>query len=183
MTNKNNIKTVTIFGSTGSIGVSTVELLLNMKDKFQVEVLTSNVNARLLAKQAIELNAKHAVIRNSDYYDELVKLLSGTDIKTYCGEDSIVEVAKINVDITVGAIVGSAGIEPLFESIKHGNIIALANKESLVCAGDIFMSAIEQYNTTLIPVDSEHSAIYQVLESNNLDKIDNITLTASGRSF
>lgn len=176
-------KTVSILGSTGSIGKSTVELLLEHPDRFKVHALTARKNFDLLAEQAIKLNASHVVILEEECYDSLKQKLDGTDINIAAGKQALLEVSRIPTDITIAAIVGAAGLESLFEAVRYSKTIGLANKESLVCAGNIFMSQIEQYKTNLLPVDSEHNAIFQVLENDQKDVLEKIILTASGGSF
>lgn len=176
-------KKVAVFGATGSVGQTTLQLLQEKSDYFSVELLTANDNAALLAEYAIKFGAKHVVIAKESRLETLQNLLQHTDIEVRAGGDALVEAAAIPVNITIGAIVGIAGLEPLMESLKQGNILALANKESLVCAGTLFMQRAKEFGTTLIPIDSEHNAIFQLLEGHQRTLLDKIILTASGGSF
>ncbi|MCH2037918.1 MAG: 1-deoxy-D-xylulose-5-phosphate reductoisomerase [Rickettsiales bacterium] len=176
-------KTVSILGATGSIGKSTVELLEQHPDRFKVHALTANINVDLLANQAIKLNADHAVIMDESLYEPLKAKLQHTNINVSAGKAALHDVVQIPTDMTIAAVVGSAGLESLFEALKYSKTIGLANKESLVCAGDIFMLEAAKYNTKILPIDSEHNAIYQVLETENTPLLEKIILTASGGSF
>lgn len=176
-------KSVTILGATGSIGKSTVDIIRRYPDKYRVVALTGNQNVPLLAEQAKMLRAEVAVTANKDKYSELKALLSGTSVRVEAGFDAVIDAAKLDADWTMSAIVGAAGLLPTMEVIKRGKTLALANKETLVCAGEIVMKAIKDAQTTLVPVDSEHSAIFQTLESEHRAAVDRILLTASGGPF
>ena len=176
-------KIITILGSTGSIGESSVKLLKLHQDKFQVAALTANSNVAKLAAQAKELNAKLAVIADESLYQELKSALSGTNIAVAAGMEALIEAAEIKSDIVIAAIVGSAGLPPTMAAIKKGKIIALANKECLVCAGDIVMAEANKHGAKIIPVDSEHSAIFQIIDLQRPETIEKIILTASGGPF
>lgn len=176
-------KSVTILGATGSIGKSTVDIIRRYPDKYRVVALTGNQNVPLLAEQAKMLRAKVAVTANKDKYSELKALLSGTSVRVEAGFDAVIDAAKLDADWTMSAIVGAAGLLPTMEVVKRGKTLALANKETLVCAGEIVMKAIKDAQTTLVPVDSEHSAIFQTLESEHRAAVDRILLTASGGPF
>ena len=154
-------KSVTILGATGSIGKSTVDIIRRYPDKYRVVALTGNQNVPLLAEQAKMLRAEVAVTANKDKYSELKALLSGTSVRVEAGFDAVIDAAKLDADWTMSAIVGAAGLLPTMEVVKRGKTLALANKETLVCAGEIVMKAIKDAQTTLVPVDSEHSAIFQ----------------------
>ncbi|MGL1920304.1 MAG: 1-deoxy-D-xylulose-5-phosphate reductoisomerase [Hyphomicrobiales bacterium] len=177
------MKTINIFGVTGSIGGSTVKVLNQHKDKFSVNAITAGSNVVKLAKLAIELNAKYAVIANVSKYDELVSLLAGTGIQTDCGEDGLVRIAKIEVDICLAAIVGYAGLKPTFTSLKYAKRVALANKECLVVAGTLFLKEAKKHGCVITPVDSEHSAMFQCLQGSKSSEMEKILLTASGGPF
>jgi len=179
----NSYSTLTILGSTGSIGTTAIELIKLHQDKFSVISLTSYNNIQLLANQAKQLNAKYAVIGNESLYKELKDALAGTNIEALAGEQAIIDAAKITSDIVLTAIVGAAGLLPTMAAIERGATIALANKETLVCAGDIVMQAAKTHNAKIIPVDSEHSAIFQVFDFNNPSSIEKIIVTASGGPF
>ena len=176
-------KIITILGSTGSIGESSVKLLKLHQDKFQVAALTANSNVAKLAAQAKELNAKLAVIADEALYNELKSALAGTNIAVAAGRQAVIEAAEIESDIVIAAIVGSAGLPPTMAAIKKGKIIALANKECLVCAGDIVMAEAKKHSAKIIPVDSEHSAIFQIIDLQRPETIEKIILTASGGPF
>ena len=177
------MKSVTILGSTGSIGKSTVDIIRRYPDLYRVKALTGNQNVSLLAEQAISLKAEKAVTANKAKYAELKELLAGTDVRVDAGDEAVAEAAAEGADWTMSSIVGAAGLIPTMEVIKRGKTLALANKETLVCAGEIVMKAIKEYKTTLVPVDSEHSAIFQTLEEKHRGAVDRILLTASGGPF
>lgn len=177
------VKSVTILGSTGSIGKSTVDIIRRYPDLYRVKALTGNQNVSLLAEQAISLKAEKAVTANKAKYAELKELLAGTDVRVDAGDEAVAEAAAEGADWTMSSIVGAAGLIPTMEVIKRGKTLALANKETLVCAGEIVMKAIKEYKTTLVPVDSEHSAIFQTLEEKHRGAVDRILLTASGGPF
>ena len=176
-------KSVTILGSTGSVGTSTLDVIAANSDAFEVHALTANKNVAALAKQAKTVKARHAVIGDETLYNDLKNALSGTDITVAAGRTAIIESASISVDCTMAAIVGMAGLEPLLAAIANGRHIAIANKEPLVAAGKIVLDAAKKSGATLLPVDSEHNAIFQVFEQNNRAKIERIILTASGGPF
>ncbi len=179
----NGVKRVSILGSTGSVGCSTIRLIEEAPDAFDIAVLTAHSNATELAKQAKALDADIAVIADPDKYKELKDLLQGTSIEVAAGEDALIEAAAEPVDWTMSAIVGAAGLAPTLSSIKTGQVVALANKEALVCAGDIVMAEVAKKQAHLLPVDSEHNAIFQVFEQDQLSSIERIILTASGGPF
>ncbi len=176
-------RTITLLGATGSIGMNVIDLLERNDDQFNVVALTANRNAEQLANLAIKHKAQIAVVADETKYQALKQALSGTNIEAAAGEGALVEAASRPADITMAAVVGAAGIAPSLEAVKQGNCLALANKECLVAAGDLFMSEIKKYNTTLLPVDSEHSAVYQSLDAQALDRIERVILTASGGPF
>lgn len=177
------VKTVSILGSTGSIGRSTVDLILSQRDKFSVAVLTGGKNLELLVEQAKKLRPRHAVIADETLYMELKQALSGTGIEVAAGDQAIVDAAAIDTDWTMSAIVGIKGLLPTLEAIKQGKRVALANKESLVSAGSLMIQAVDEAGCTLLPVDSEHNAVFQVFDRRNKDSISRIILTASGGPF
>ena len=176
-------KTITILGSTGSVGKSTLDVVAANADAFEIHTLTAQKNAAALAEQAKAAKAKHAVIGDEALYNELKDALSGTNIKPAAGRAAIIEAASAPVDCTMAAIVGMAGLEPLLAAIRNGEHIAIANKEPLVSAGRIVLDAAKKSGAALLPVDSEHNAIFQVFEQNNRAKIERIILTASGGPF
>jgi 1-deoxy-D-xylulose-5-phosphate reductoisomerase len=174
---------VTILGSTGSVGQSTVDLLLRNRDAFTVEALTANHNAALLAEQAKALDARFAAIADPADYPALKEALSGSGIETACGRAAVVEAAERPADWVMAGIVGAAGLEPTLAAIRRGRIVAFANKEVLVCAGSLFMREVAAHGATLLPVDSEHNAIWQCFDFTRVEGIEKITLTCSGGPF
>lgn len=176
-------KTVTILGSTGSIGKNTVKILQQSDKNFSIRAITANTDYKLLAEQAISLKAKRAVIADDSLYQSLKDELSGTSIEVAAGKDEVVNAASLESDVLVSAIVGDAGLEPTIAAIKRGAIIALANKECLVCAGELMMEVAKANGAKIIPVDSEHNAIFQVFSFDKIDEIERIILTASGGPF
>jgi len=176
-------KKVSIFGATGSVGCSTISLINEQPENFQIEVLTANRNVEKLAEQAISLKARKAVIATADLYEELKDCLSGTGIEAAAGTNALNEAASEPVDWIMSAIVGAAGLAPTLAAIQTGSIVALANKEALVCAGDMMLENVEKFGATLLPVDSEHNAIFQVLDLDQMDKVERLILTASGGPF
>ncbi len=176
-------RSITILGATGSIGASTLDLIRRNRDLWQVEALTANCSAKELAKLAREFNAKIAVVGDESCLDELREALAGSDIEAAGGEAALCEAAARPADFTVAAIVGCAGLRPVMSAIERGGILALANKEALVSAGDVMTAAIRKHEVCLLPTDSEHNAIFQSLGANNLTDVSRITLTASGGPF
>ena len=176
-------KRVTILGATGSIGKSTLDLVARNPDAFEIVALTAQNSVADLAKQAIRSCARLAVIGNADHYEELKNLLSGTGIEAAAGPDAVVAAAAEPADCVMAAIVGAAGIAPTFAAARCGRRVALANKECLVSAGEVFMDALDRAGTELIPVDSEHSAAFQVLAGTAPESVETIVLTASGGPF
>ncbi len=176
-------KSVTILGSTGSIGTNTVDLLLRHPELYEVKALTGNRNIGLLAGQARRLSARMAVTADKALYPELKEALSGTGTRVEAGDDAVLAAAEEDADWTMSSIVGAAGLVPTMAVVRRGKTLALANKETLVCAGELVMNAVKNCGTTLIPVDSEHSAIFQTLEERHRSAVDRILLTASGGPF
>lgn len=174
---------VSILGSTGSVGHSTVDLLLRNPDEFTVEAVTANRNAKLLAEQARQLNARFAAVADPAEYAALKEALSGSGIEAACGPESLIEAAERPADWVMAGIVGAAGLAPTLAAIRRGRIVAFANKEVLVCAGSLFMQEVAAHNATLLPVDSEHNAIWQCFDFERVEGIEKITLTCSGGPF
>ena len=174
---------VTILGSTGSIGQSTVDLLSRHRDQFTVEALTAHHNAALLAEQARTLGARFAAVVEPAEYAALKNALAGTGIEAACGRAALVEAAERPADWVMAGIVGAAGLEPTLAAIRRGRIVAFANKEVLVCAGTLFMREVAAHGATLLPVDSEHNAIWQCFDFARVEGIEKITLTCSGGPF
>ncbi|MDI3321964.1 1-deoxy-D-xylulose-5-phosphate reductoisomerase [Pinibacter soli] len=177
-------KRIAIFGSTGSIGKQALEVIAANENLFEAEILTAHSNASLLVEQARQFNPNIVVIGDESQYAKVKADLSGTDVKVFAGEDALEEVAAMdNYDMMLAAIVGFAGLKPTLKAIENGKPIALANKETLVVAGDIVMQKAVQYRVPIIPVDSEHSAIFQCLVGETRNKIEKVILTASGGPF
>ena len=174
---------VTILGSTGSVGRSTVDLLSRNRDAFQVVALTANRNVDSLAAQARDLGAAFAAVADPEHYGALKAALSGTGIEVAAGTEAVVEAARRDADWVMAAIVGACGLAPTLAAVQRGATVALANKECLVCAGSVMMDAVRHSGATLLPVDSEHNAIFQVLDRDRLHRVARIVLTASGGPF
>lgn len=184
MTSTSQVKRIGIFGSTGSIGTQALEVIARHPEKFSVEVLTCNGNDDLLIHQALKFQPNIVVVGNEEKYFRVREALSHTDIKVFAGENALEEVASMDVyDLMLAAIVGYAGLKPTLNAIKAGKAIALANKETLVVAGDIVMQHAIERRVPIIPVDSEHSAIFQCLVGEIRNPIEKIILTASGGPF
>ena len=174
---------VTILGSTGSVGCNTVDLIARRPEAYAVEALTARSNVRLLIEQALKLRPQLAVIADEALYGDLKAGLAGTNIAVAAGQEALIEAAGLPADWVMAAIVGAAGLAPTLTAIKRGATIGLANKECLVCAGDIVLREVRNNGATLLPVDSEHSAIFQVFDFDNVAAIERIILTASGGPF
>jgi 1-deoxy-D-xylulose-5-phosphate reductoisomerase len=174
---------VTILGSTGSVGQSTVDLLLRNPDGYEVEALTANRNPDRLAEQACALRARFAAIADAAHYPALRDALAGTGIEAGCGGAALAEAAMRPADWVMAGIVGAAGLAPTLAAIRRGAIVALANKEVLVCAGELFMQEVTRSGAILLPVDSEHNAIWQCFDLERADTVERIILTASGGPF
>jgi len=176
-------RTVTIFGATGSVGRSTLDLIGRDSDAYEVLALTACHDVDGLAAAAIAHRAQRAVIADEGRYAALKQALAGTRIEAAAGASALIEAAEMGADWTMAAIVGGAGLAPTLAAVRHGRTVALANKEALVSAGALMMAAVAQSGATLLPVDSEHNAVFQCLASGNLDAVTRITLTASGGPF
>ncbi|OUJ17547.1 1-deoxy-D-xylulose 5-phosphate reductoisomerase [Acetobacter orientalis] len=177
------MRTVTVLGSTGSIGCSTVDLLEQARDQYRVRALVGGKNVARLAEQAKGLNAELAVLADESGLEELRSLLAGTQTRVAAGRQAVIEAAGLPADWTMAAITGAAGLEPTLASVKNGHSVALANKEALVCAGDVMLRAVAEAGATLLPVDSEHNAVYQSMADRQADQVEKIILTASGGPF
>lgn len=174
---------VTILGSTGSIGCSTIDLIERDPDAYVVEALTANRNVDALAEQARRFDARFVAVADPDYYGELKTAMSGTTAEIAAGPEAIVEAAAREADWVMAGIVGAAGLEPTLQAVRAGAVVAFANKECLVCAGDLMLEEIAKSGATLLPVDSEHNAIFQVFDFERRESIEKIILTASGGPF
>ena len=177
------MKTISILGSTGSVGRATVDLIKRMPQTYSVDSLTANKNWQLLAEQAKTLKPRYVAISKQQYYQPLKNALNGEDIFIGAGEKAIIEAGDRDVDLLMAAIVGTAGLLPTISAIRKGTTVALANKECLVSSGEIFIREASDAQAKLIPVDSEHNAIFQVFEAHNKAKLDRLILTASGGPF
>ncbi|MBE9517872.1 MAG: 1-deoxy-D-xylulose-5-phosphate reductoisomerase [Bacteroidetes bacterium] len=177
-------KRIAILGSTGSIGTQALEVISQHPDLFEVEVLTALNNVDLLIEQSIKYKPNTVVIGNENHYEQVKSALENHPIKVYCGADAIAQVCGFDsVDMVLTAMVGFSGLKPTIEAIRAGKSIALANKETLVVAGELIMKEAEANRVPIIPVDSEHSAIYQCLVGEGNNPIEKIILTASGGPF
>jgi 1-deoxy-D-xylulose-5-phosphate reductoisomerase len=177
------LRRVTILGATGSIGTSTLSVIAERPEAYAVEAVTALGNAEGLARAAIAADARLAVIADPAAYATLKAALSGTGIEAAAGIEAVEEAAGRPADIVVAAIVGAAGLGPTLAAIRAGSRVALANKECLVCAGDLFMKAAEAAGNPILPVDSEHNAIFQALGGHPIEATERIILTASGGPF
>ncbi len=177
-------KRLAILGSTGSIGTQALDVVRTFPERFSVLALSGNNNVDLLIEQALEFRPRFVVIGNDDCYDELRNALASTDSHVLSGQEGLCEIASHpDVDIVLAALVGFAGVESVLKALEAGKTLALANKESLVVAGHLVYDAISKYGGSIIPVDSEHSAIFQCLQGEDASKVDRIILTASGGAF
>jgi 1-deoxy-D-xylulose-5-phosphate reductoisomerase len=179
-----NKKRIALFGSTGSIGTQALEVIAANDHLFSAEVLTAQSNDELLIRQALQFNPNIVVIGDEKKYSKVKEALAKTNTKVFTGEKALEEVAAMNVyDIMLAAIVGFAGLKPTLQAIDNGKMIALANKETLVVAGDIVMNKAVEKRVPIIPVDSEHSAIFQCMVGEGRNKVEKVILTASGGPF
>jgi 1-deoxy-D-xylulose-5-phosphate reductoisomerase len=177
-------KRIAIFGSTGSIGTQALEVIDEHPDLFEVEILTAHSNDELLVQQAIKYNPNAIVIVDENKYQKVKSALAATDIKVFAGEKALEEVAAFDTyDMMLAAIVGFAGLKPTLQAVENNKIVALANKETLVVAGEIVMNRAVANKVPILPVDSEHSAIFQCLIGEHRNPIEKIILTASGGPF
>lgn len=177
------VRSVTILGSTGSVGANTIDLISRSPESFVVDALSGNSNVTLLAEQAKAVRAKIAVVADENNYEDLKSALSGSGIEAAAGRNALIEAAQRPSDWVMAAIVGAAGLAPTLEAVRRGAVVGLANKECLVSAGEFFCREVASANARLIPVDSEHSAIYQVFDFERPERIERIILTASGGPF
>jgi 1-deoxy-D-xylulose-5-phosphate reductoisomerase len=178
------VKRIALFGSTGSIGTQALEVIEANPDRFSAEVLTCNGNDDLLIEQALKFKPNIVVVGDEKKYAKVKEALAGIDSKVFAGEKALEEVASMDVyDLMLAAIVGYAGLKPTMNAINAGKAIALANKETLVVAGDIIMQTAVQKRVPIIPVDSEHSAIFQCLVGELRNPVEKVILTASGGPF
>jgi 1-deoxy-D-xylulose-5-phosphate reductoisomerase len=176
-------RTLVILGATGSIGRSTAQILELHPDRFRVAAVAGGRDAESLARTAVALDAAFAALADASRYAELKAALAGTGIECAAGPEAVAEAARRPCDLVIGAIAGTAGMMPTFAAIEAGRLIALANKETLVCAGDAVMAAVARHGARLLPLDSEHNAIFQALGDTDWTTIERMTLTASGGPF
>ncbi|MFL2770372.1 MAG: 1-deoxy-D-xylulose-5-phosphate reductoisomerase [Rhodospirillaceae bacterium] len=176
-------KRISILGSTGSVGRNTLDIVKHNPGQFEVIALTAGCNVQDLIDQAITHKPKVVAIADASAYSKLKDALEGTAISVAAGPDAVIEAAEQPADLIMAAIVGAAGLKPTLTAVAQGKIVALANKECLVSAGSIFMNSVKRHSTTLLPVDSEHSAIFQVFDAKQRNAIRRIILTASGGPF
>ena len=179
-----NKKQIAVLGSTGSIGRQTLDIVAEYGDLFSPYLLVANTSVDLLARQAVEYRPKRVIIGDETLYDKLKSMLDGLDIKVEAGQKAIADaVIDCNIDIVVTAMVGYSGLEPTINAIKAGKDIALANKETLVVAGELVSELVKRHGVHLYPVDSEHGAIYQCLVGEEMSTVSKLILTASGGPF
>ncbi|WP_372006749.1 1-deoxy-D-xylulose-5-phosphate reductoisomerase [Tistrella mobilis] len=174
---------VSILGATGSVGRQTIDLIARDPERYPVEALTANGNVEQLARDAVQLKARLAVTADPARYTDLKACLAGTGIEAAAGPEALIEAAQRPADWVMAAIVGSAGLAPTLAAVRRGALVALANKECLVCAGDLFTAEVERHGARLLPADSEHNAIAQILEPERLHVVEKVILTASGGPF
>jgi len=177
------LRRISILGATGSIGQSTIDLIRRNRDAYHVVALTGGSNAVQLAKDAKDLRCEVAVVADPAAYATLQDLLAGTGIRTACGAEAIIEAARMPANWIMSAIVGAAGLPPGMAALEQGTTLALANKESLVTAGPLLLATALKYGTTILPVDSEHSAVFQALVGEDIAAVERIVITASGGAF
>ena len=179
-----NKKLIAILGSTGSIGRQALEVIADNNELFEVYALTANNQVDLLIEQALRFRPEMVVIANEQHYLKLKEALTGLPIKVFAGNESVAQIAEMQpIDMVLTAMVGYSGLKPTINAIKAGKKIALANKETLVVAGELICDLVKQYNSSIIPVDSEHSAIFQCLTGEGNNPIEKLILTASGGPF
>ena len=177
------MRSISILGATGSIGASTLDLIRRDRDSWRVVALTANGNVADLVRLAREFSVEIAVCADAAKLGELREGLAGTNIHAAAGAEALIEAAQRPADITMAAIVGCAGLAPTMAAVAQGRTVALANKEALVSAGEVMIASVQAHGTTLLPVDSEHNAIFQCLAGNSVEDVRWITLTASGGPF
>jgi 1-deoxy-D-xylulose-5-phosphate reductoisomerase len=176
-------RSVTILGSTGSVGCQTIDLIDREPEKYRVEALTANKRVDLLAEQAKRLRPRYVAVADENSYADLKAALSGEGIEVAAGADAVTAAAERPSDWVMAAIVGAAGLQSTLAAVRRGAVVAFANKEVLVCAGELMMREIDKRGATLLPVDSEHNAIFQVFEFDRRDAIEKLIVTASGGPF
>ncbi len=176
-------KTISILGATGSVGASTRSVMAEQPGAYEVDTVSARDNVDELARLARDVRARHAVIANNDRYVDLKAGLAGTGTTVAAGPSALVEAATRPVDVVMAAIVGAAGLAPTYAALAAGRTVAIANKECLVAAGDVFMEAVRRFGGRLLPVDSEHNAVFQILQGHAIGEVARLVLTASGGPF
>ncbi|MGI9487971.1 MAG: 1-deoxy-D-xylulose-5-phosphate reductoisomerase [Geminicoccaceae bacterium] len=176
-------RSVTVLGATGSVGKSTLDLIAADPDRYRVEALTANSRAEDLAALAKQHHAKLAVVVDPSAYGDLKRALAGSDVEAAAGQDGLIRAAALPSDWVMAAIVGAAGLPATLEAVRRGAMVALATKECLVSAGSLFMDEVQRSKATLLPVDSEHNAIFQALSGASISSVERLVLTASGGPF
>jgi 1-deoxy-D-xylulose-5-phosphate reductoisomerase len=176
-------RVVTVLGATGSIGASTIDLLRRSRERFRVEALTAHSNVAALVELAKEFNVRFAAIAEESRYEELKAALAGTGIAVGAGEAAMIEAAQRPANWVMAAMSGAAGLKPAIAAAERGVTVALANKECLVCAGEVFMRTAEKYGACVLPVDSEHNALFQAMGAGRREDLTRVILTASGGPF
>ena len=174
------MRSISIFGATGSIGQNTVDLIARAPGRYRVVALTGGANIALLARDAIRLGAEIAVTAHADRLEDLREALKGSGVEAAAGPTALIEAADRPADWVMSAIVGAAGLAPGFRALRHGGTLALANKESLVTAGALLLAEARAHGATILPVDSEHSAVFQALVGEDIASVERIIITASG---
>lgn len=177
------MRKISIFGATGSIGQNTIDLIRRDPEAYDIVALSGGHNIAQLARDAIELRAEVAITAHDHRLPELRAALAGSDVEAAAGADALVEAASRPADWIMSAIVGAAGLAPGLRALEQGSTLALANKESLVCAGRLLMKTAEAHGARILPVDSEHSAVFQALVGERIDEVERIIITASGGAF
>ncbi|MGF1476929.1 MAG: 1-deoxy-D-xylulose-5-phosphate reductoisomerase [Geminicoccaceae bacterium] len=181
--NRDTPKRISIFGATGSVGESTLDLVQAQPERYRVAAVTAHSQVERLADIALKTGATLAVVADEDRYADLKARLGGSGVEVAAGSAALVEASERPVDWVMAGIVGAAGLAPTFRAIERGVTVALANKESMVCAGDIINRELDRSSAVLLPVDSEHNAIFQALNGESKTAVDRLTLTASGGPF
>jgi 1-deoxy-D-xylulose-5-phosphate reductoisomerase len=179
----NPLRTLSILGSTGSIGCNTLDVVSQHRKRYEIIALTAQDNVQKLIEQALAFRPKHVAIGNEAHYQTLKDALAGTNIEVSAGALAIEQAATLSADWIMAAIVGAAGLKPTLRAIEQGAHVALANKECLVCAGELMQATAARSGAKLLPVDSEHNAIFQLFDTQRADQIEKVVLTASGGPF
>ena len=182
-TSADGCKAISVLGATGSVGESSLDIITQSPGRYEVVALTANRNVAKLALSAKAVGAKFAAVADETAYEDLKEALAGSGIEAGAGLSAVNDAAAMSADIVIGAIVGAAGIRPTMSALRAGNQVALANKEALVCAGDLVMEEAARLGKPILPVDSEHNAIFQIFDEDNRREIETVTITASGGPF